>query len=185
MKRFKGYAYRQAGFTLIEVLVIMFIISTLSTVLVVNWRKNEKRYQLQRSAQTVVQNFRKVQSMSLAGKNLCDQDSPCIPRNYGVHFGKTTLTSYVIFADKNNNGKYASAVETNEHIETIYLESGIELSLSVDLDVVFSVPDGFVMINAKPLTTEASLTIKRSGTTCPSSNCKIIIIKKSGQITIQ
>lgn len=177
MKRFKG-------FTLIEVLVIMFIISTLSTVLVVNWRKNEKRYQLQRSAQQVVQNLRKAQNMALAGKNLCDQASPCIPPSYGVFFSKTTLTSYVIFSDKNGNDKYGGGASV-EAVETINLESGIELSLSVDLDVVFSVPDGFVMINAKPLTTEASLLIKRSGTACPSLNCKTIIIKKTGQITIQ
>jgi len=173
------------GFTLVEVLVIMFIISTLSTVLVVNWRKNEKRYQLQRSAQIIVQNFRKAQNMSLAGKNLCDQTSPsCVPPSYGFFFSKTDLTSYVIFSDKNGNNKYGGG-ESVEAVETIYLELGIEFLLSADLDVVFSVPDGFVMINAKPLTTEASLLIKRSGTTCPSLNCKTIIIKKSGQITIQ
>jgi type II secretory pathway pseudopilin PulG len=170
------------GFTLIEVLVIMFIITTLSIVLVVNWRKNEKRYQLQRSAQEVVQNLRKAQNMALAGKDTCNQEPSCtIPPNYGVYFGKTTLTSYVIFADKNNNGKYGGG-ESAEAVELINLGAGTEFMLSADLDIVFSVPDGFVLINSSLRQGEASLIIKKSGLI---RDIKIIKIKKSGQITIQ
>lgn len=175
---------KRTGFTLVEVLVVMFIIAMLSSILVVNWRKNEKRYQLQRAAQEVVQNLRKAQSMALAGKNLCDQALPCVPENYGVFFGKTDVFSYVIFSDKNGNEKYGGG-ESTELVERIDLDSGMEISLSKDLDVVFLVPDGFITINGQPVTAEASLTVKRSGATCPSLNCKTILIKKSGQITIQ
>ncbi|MDP2934746.1 MAG: type II secretion system protein, partial [bacterium] len=53
-----------AGFTLIEALVVIFVIGTISSMMIVNWRKNESQYQLQRAAQEIMQNIRKAQDFA-------------------------------------------------------------------------------------------------------------------------
>ncbi|MFH1129220.1 MAG: prepilin-type N-terminal cleavage/methylation domain-containing protein [Patescibacteria group bacterium] len=168
------------GFTIAEMLVTTFIIGVLSTILVVNWRENEKNYLVQQVAQEIAQNIRKAQGMALSGKNYQAQTI----YSFGVFFDKNNEISYKIFADKNNNNTYQPS---DLLIEDVILDPYIVInSLSSgnqDLNIVFSVPDGFTTFN--PSATSATIIIKRKGTTCPSKTCRDIIIKNTGQVTIQ
>lgn len=171
----------QLGFTLTELLTVVFIIGLISSILVVNWRRNEKQYLLQRIAQEIVQNIRKTQDMAL--NSLSYQDE--IPDySYGVYFDKDDKNSYLIFGDRNKNNTYQpSDIEVGNAIQ---IESGIEIaslsSENQDLDITFSIPDGFV--NIEPLATSAVITIKRINGTCPQ-NCKNIIVRNTGQVNIE
>ena len=170
------------GFTLMEILVVIFIVATISSMLVVNWRKNEERYKLQRAAQEMVQNIRRAQSMALAGKEYNGE----IPNeSYGVHFEPNQPRSYFIFADENGNETYQPSDDIVVGLE-IPVADGVEIyslsSLPQDLDITFSLPDGFVGI--APTASSATITIRRVGKTCPQ-DCKDIIISKTGQMTIQ
>jgi len=64
------------GFTVIEMLVVIFIIGVMSTVLVVNWRQNEKTYLVRRTAQEIAQSIRKAQDLALTGKKIGQPRSP-------------------------------------------------------------------------------------------------------------
>lgn len=169
-----------AGFTLIEIMVTIFIIAMVSSIMVVNWRKNEKRYQLQMAVQGIIQNIRKAQDMALTGKKIGSED---VPPSYGVYFDKQDADNYIIFGDKNGNNTYQPADDIS--IDNISIESGVEISLPMgpNLNITFSLPDGFTII--KPSAVSATIIVKKTGATCPSSDCKSIIIRNTGQIITQ
>lgn len=173
------------GFTLIEALAVTAVIGIISSIMVVNWRKNEERYKLQRAAQEIVQNIRKAQDYALTGKKMYWEPwgTMEVPRYYGLHLEEGEQT-YFIYGDMQGNTGY----QNPEDIEETYtqIENGIEIdSLSDDpLDLIFSIPDGFVGFN-DPSADNAVIIIKRTGNTCPSTYCRTITIEKTGEITIQ
>lgn len=176
---------KNRGFTLVEMLVVIFIIGFVSSILVFNWRKNEKEYQLQKAAQMIVQNIRKAQGLALSGKDYWSPKPPPPYPSYGVSFDKQNKTSYVVFGDINGNQTYQSP-PSDILVDTIYLESGIEiysLSGGANLNVTFSIPDGFVTI--LPSATSAKISIRKIGKSCPSKDCRDIIVMKTGQVNIQ
>lgn len=181
-KKQKSLLAGRQGFTLLELLIVIFIIGLISSILVVNWRKNEKQYQLQRAAQQIVQNIRKAQDMALNSFKYQDD----VPDTYGLWFKKDDKDSYIIFGDINRNNKY-EGVPPDIKVEDVSIESNIEIhSLSSgiqDLHINFSLPDGFTLI--EPSAGSASITIKRSDTTCPSKDCKTIKVLSTGQVNIE
>jgi len=172
------------GFTLAELLITIFIISFISTMLVVNWRTNEKQYAVQRAAQSIIQSARRVQDMALSGKKSSDSQHPA---SYGIHFDSQNTNSYILYGDMNGNDPYQPS---DILIETVFLDSDIEiyaLSSHTNLDVAFTIPDGFAMINyhGGNSDSDASVDIRIKGVNCPSNYCKSIIIKDTGEISIQ
>jgi len=183
---------KNKGFTLFELLVTVFIIGLLSSILVVNWRRNENQYQLQTVVQTVAQDIRKTQQMALTGAKYSGQ----IPNSYGLYFTTSIRSSYVMFADKNDDKRYTSS--DDPPLETMSIESGYEIdSLNASpagvltgVSVTFNLPDGFTNIRKSdvggtPWQNSLTITIRKVGTICPSATCKDIVINKSGQISIQ
>ena len=180
-KKQKSLPAGRQGFTLIELLIVIAVIGTISSMLVVNWRKNEKQYQLQRATQEIVQNIRKAQDMALNSY----KHEEGFPTNYGIYFDKNDENSYIIFGDMNNTYTYQGD-PPDMRVDDISIETGIEIdSLSSgnqDLHITFSLPDGFT--NIKPTANSAIIVIKKTGKTCPSKDCKNIIIKRTGQVTV-
>jgi prepilin-type N-terminal cleavage/methylation domain-containing protein len=169
---------KNKGFTLVELLVVIFVIGLISSLLVVNWRNNEQQYLIRRMAQEVVLNIRKTQNMAL--NSLKYQEG--VPPYYGLYFTQAS-SSYEIFADKNGNNEYDS--DTDILVDTINIIQGAEISSlsgGTTLNLTFSIPDGFTRI--KPQATSATITLKRVGGTCPQ-NCKNIRIINTGQVNIE
>ncbi|MDP2934629.1 MAG: hypothetical protein Q8N59_02620, partial [bacterium] len=171
-----------------EALVVIFVIGTISSMMIVNWRKNESQYQLQRAAQEIMQNIRKAQDFALNGRLTPWPPPPgsmSVPRNYGIHFERSQPTFYFIYSDFQGNYGYQNP-EGIEETNT-WTEAGIEIdSIGGDrLDIFFSVPDGFVGFYNFPSAEEVTITIKKTGKTCPSVNCRNIIIRKTGEISIE
>jgi len=175
-----------AGFTLIEALVVIFVIGTISSMMIVNWRKNESQYQLQRAAQEIVQNIRKAQDYALSSYRMEWPSEPngLIPRSYGVQFEEGSPT-YFIYGDSIGNIGYQNPEDIQETYTTI--ETGIEIdSLGRStLDVIFLIPEGFVSFNNPSNVSSVTITIKRTGKTCPSVYCRSIIVRNTGEINIQ
>jgi hypothetical protein len=59
------------------------------------------------------------------------------------------------------------------------------LSAGNNLDITFSIPDGFTYINGSQSTLLTTIRIKKTGTNCSTAICKEVIIKNTGQISIQ
>jgi len=179
-KNKRGLPAGRQGFTLIEALVMIAVISSISAILIVNWRKSEKKYQLQRTAQEVVQNIRKVQNMALSGT----ESNDLLPDSYGISFDASTPNSYILFGDRNGNKSFQTAT-SDIVVSQITIEPGVELSLPRDYDITFTIPDGFVNIRPSAPGGSITITIKRTGKVCPSSDCKDITITTTGQINIE
>ncbi len=184
---FKG----SAGFTLIEMLVAVFVIGMLSSIMIINLRKNEKRYELQIGAQKVVQGIRKAQEMALSGTRSSVSDEIY---NYGIYFYTGDRNFYTIFADPWNfylrvgsNDIETTLIGTNTEIDSLYTTSIFGLRPRSRLHINFSLPDGFTTIRDDWLIIDCSQAIirirKKSGT-CPA-DCKDIVVEKTGRIRIQ
>jgi type II secretory pathway pseudopilin PulG len=165
-------------------MVVIFIIGIMSAILVVNWRKNEKTYLIQRMAQEIAQNIRKAQDLALTSKKYSGQPVP--DSSYGIHFSINTPTSYFIFGDKNKNETYQQSDFKIDNGVSMLSGAQIDnLSAGNNLDITFSIPDGFTYINGSQATLSTTIRIKKTGAACPSISCRSIIIKNTGQISIQ
>lgn len=164
------------GFTLVEVLVVIAIITIISGVMVVNFRQSEQGSKLQRSAQQTIQGIRKAQNMALSSMEHEGQ----VYDYYGVYFDKQNMpNSYHIFASDNK------VYNAGEEIETISLESGMvidSISTGNQLNLTFLPPYAFVEFN--PSITQATITIKNEGGSCPQ-DCKYIKVNDKGWMSIK
>jgi putative endonuclease len=180
-----------AGFTLTEILVVLFIISLLSALTFANYRQGGKQMALQRAASKLAQDIRRAQEMAIGAKEF----GGSVPRGgYGIQLKSHPaewLEYYVLFADCNENSQYdasgsapdcASATPANpypELVEKIYFEKGITLQQVIPdpVRIIFVPPDPTVVIN--PAAATSSVTIKNDGQT------KVITINSAGLIEIQ
>lgn len=187
--------YKKNGFTLFELLIVIFIIGTVSSLLVINMRKGEKQYELQITAQEIAQSIRRAQDMALTSFKYSTTRPP--PFNYGVYFRRSDRTFYRIFADNDGDYRYDGS---SELVETVNISSGVELAYLYTktspssgmnsrsrIYLTFSLPDGFTKIKwsaGAPDDYAAIIRIRRSDGTCPD-DCKDIIIEETGRISIQ
>ena len=128
-----------AGFTMTELLVVMFIISLLSTSVLISFRNNQKSYGLNQSAQQLISNLRKAQNMAMNKVNINGYDS------YGI-CAETNNNYYIIYADDNSNNTYEPS---DVIIETINLLNNVKINNT--LDVFFESPDPKTYINGSDI----------------------------------
>jgi prepilin-type N-terminal cleavage/methylation domain-containing protein len=140
----KNIKNNNVGFTLVEMLVSIFIIATMSTIFLVNYHSTNKRSELGIIKQKVASDIRLVQNYSLGSKTY---DGVNVPSGgWGIRFATSTPDSYIIFADINENKFY----DQGEAIETKTLPAGITVSYLSGLDfydIVFLPPDPECYIN--------------------------------------
>ncbi|MFY9457700.1 MAG: hypothetical protein WAP23_02100 [Candidatus Spechtbacterales bacterium] len=129
------------GFTLIEFIVIIGIISLLSGLMLANYRGGQESLAARRSAQNIAQAIRTAQNLALAG------DCSSARCRFGAHFD-TSVATFIVFEDGriNMNGQY----DAGEAIESIALEDNIIIiglsssyvcGLARCADVLFAPPD--------------------------------------------
>lgn len=116
------------GFTLIEVLVVIFIISVISgSVLASSWR-GQSQYSVAKAAQKLAADLRRVQGMALAGK----LQGASAPAGYGLYMQSSG--QYLIFY---NNGASKIYDGASVILETVDMD---RVSLSPSGGSVFFVP---------------------------------------------
>lgn len=132
------------GFTLVEILVSIFIIALLSGIIFANYRSSGQQFVLQGAANKLAQDIRRVQQMAMSAEetNLGGQvpaGQEFVPEGgYGIYFEEISPNSYIIFADcgdtpnrqYNGSGLVCGPAnsEYTEHIETIELEQGVNIN---------------------------------------------------------
>ena len=168
-----------AGFTLVELLVSIFIILLMSGIIFANYRAGEQKFALQRSANKLAQDIRRAQQMAMSATE-CPTGTVCMGQiplgGYGIYLTIGTPESYILFADCDGDYYYDGASEKIG--DPIEFEEGIEIdSLSPSpLTIIFTPPDPTVTIN-----TGASASITLS----INSQSKTIKVNEAGLIEIE
>ena len=151
------------GFTLIEALVVLFIIALLSTLMLANYQGGKKKYMLLQTNQKLMSDLRKVQNMAISGTEItgvCSVVSLCY--GYGIYINSNS--SYILFADQNGNKLY----EAGEEFETVNLLFPIVIqSVSpLQASVVFRPPEPITYINGNSgVGASAEIILQIQGTT--------------------
>jgi len=138
----KKFFCRQTGFTITELLVVMFIVSLVATLSLVNYRSGQKKYVLTQTVQLLVSNIRKAQNMTLSGFGFVGTYY-----GYGVYIDEND-SYYIIYGDIDGNAIYEPS---DDIIETIFLPTGINIksvsSPSDKLHIFFEPPQPTTYLN--------------------------------------
>ena len=92
----------QSGATLVELVVVVFIISIFSAILVANFPKAQKMFSLSRSAYDLAQNLRKTEDFGLSGvidSSVAMGGRSAELRGYGIYIPPRPAVEYYIYAD--------------------------------------------------------------------------------------
>ena len=169
------------GFTLIEMLTVLAIIFTLTSISFPIYRITQQEYILENAAQKLAQDIRRVQEMAISTR-ICEICSPKkVPPGYGVYLQENSF-SYIIYADTNPEQGNEFYDDADTIIEIVPLDNRIFIKSLVPspLSINFRPPDPLVRIgNSSQTLNEGSITISLSNDT---SKTKMIKINRAGLI---
>lgn len=133
------------GFTLVEMMVSIAIVATISSIFLANYHANAIRNQLILAAQKLSSDVRLMESNGLG---LSSFNGSIPDGGWGVYLSTASSSNYILFADVNGNHLFDPATET---YKVVYFPTGITLAnisgLSGDSNVTFSPPDPEVYIS--------------------------------------
>ena len=124
----------RTGFTIIEMMTVVFIMSILSTIVVAGYRNNEEARHLKFQADLLVDGLERTQSFALAGSIVNDQ----IPLGYRFKVSSCNDNcEYQIFALLKGETEDPNEVEFEERSIT-------KVSIDVNFEADFMLPRGRV-----------------------------------------
>lgn len=165
------------GFSLVELLVVIGVITLMTALIVPNYRFGDKSLALARTSSKLAQDLRRVQNLAISAQKF----SGAVPAGYGVYFNLSQPAQYILFADLDANKIYSGA---SEKVETIAMEKQMRISSlspvsGSSLNIVFNPPDPSVFVTPDAAT--ARITIEAIGTT----QQKAIQVNKVGLISVE
>lgn len=152
------------GFTVLELVIVTFIIAILSTIFLINFRGFEHRSVLSTEVDQLASIIRQAQIWALTGQTIGG-----VRYNYGVHVAKCVSGSctYYLFKDDETSGdkKYNTGEEitggTYKMLKGAYIDS-LTPALSDQLDIVFVPPLATVYFNGLQDVTQAQIIFKHT-----------------------
>ena len=172
-----------SGTTLIEVLVIVFIIGVLSTTILLNYRTGQAGALLTRAAASLESDLRRAQNLAIGSAEL----NGTIPCGFGIHY--LDQRNYSIYA---GGLEQASACQSSDHnfqsgIDSVYQDTKIiEPTLvfkNAFSDIFFEPPDPATYINnskSAGLTATIELCLETD-----LARCRSLTIDTAGRIVTQ
>jgi len=171
------------GFTLVELLTVLAIIFTLTSISLPFYRTAQKQYILENASQKLVQDIRRAQEMAISAR-ICGPCGNKVPPGYGIYLQQGNI-SYFIYADTNpaqGNEIYDGG---DIIIETISFESGVFIKNinPSSLSINFKPPDPKIRIgNSSQSLNEVSIIISLLTDT---SKTRTIRVNKAGLIYVE
>ncbi len=102
--------FQERGTTLVEIIVVIFIIAVFSSILVSNLPQILRQFALSRSIHSLSQNLRKVQDLGLSGVLIIQSEEgepdQIEAKGYGVYFNLAGSNQYIIYADRGDTPDY-------------------------------------------------------------------------------
>jgi type II secretory pathway pseudopilin PulG len=90
----------ERGITLVEIMVVVFIIALFTVILVSDFPRMLRQMALSRVSYSFAQNLRKAQDLGLSGIQLYDvKGAPIEVKGYGVYINLNAPKQYIIYAD--------------------------------------------------------------------------------------
>lgn len=181
----------QQGFSLVELIVMLAVISILSTLLLYSTRSSKTgttaRHQI---SALIMADIRRAQSLALSGLRYQGQ-SMC---GYGVH--RIDTGSYLIYAGvPEGGGPTCLAANRNYQPGTDFIFETIRID-NADLavggpvggsfhDIFFESPDPRVFLNnVYDLNGTADIHVVNQGQACGGNNCTIVTVYGSGRVDL-
>lgn len=180
----------QKGISLVEIIVVIFIIAIFSTILISDFPTIQRQFALSRAAYKLAEDLRRAQDLSLSGVKTNDSSGQPIAKvyGYGVYFNLSVPTQYIIYADVGNFQRYISGdpiIETTDiskdnpslYIKQINNINGAYVSIN------FSPPDPTIKIdNLSSGNSEIGIVL---GLNSDSSAIRTVWANTSGLINVQ
>jgi len=126
------------GFTIIEMLVTMGVLTLLTSMILVYSRQGESLSNLIRDSDRLVFNLNQVKNLSLLTLRQGDSVDSQNICGWGIHFDSGN--SYKIFRDFCNSGT-SNQYDSGEETETITLLKGVEIFKKNVDDIIFIPPE--------------------------------------------
>ena len=166
-----------AGFTMIEILVVISIMILLSSLLILYSRTGENQIILFRDQSRLITSLNMAKSLSIQRFNA---SSPSCA--FGVHFSKTE-NAFLIFRDLAADCQNADHVYTDsgELFENYQLSSRIKFGETTLTDIIFTPPDPKILIDNDSNKIEATITLE----TLDGNASLKVKVNNAGQITTQ
>ncbi len=166
-----------AGFTLIEVLVSIGIMGVLSTITIVNFQAAQRLREVRNTAETLVSDLRRAQTMTLSGRKL--PDGRIARGGYGIFLNPPS--QYILFAEEPFSGSppaFSSidgwrAGGNYYDVATVNLPSNITMAVSGGMQYIDFAPPRAVPC----FTTNSSW---RINTSTPSGTSETIFVCDTG-----
>lgn len=168
------------GFTLIESLVVIGILSLLTSMLLFYNRGTETQISLLKEKASITSALFKAKDLSLANFTMGDSLSNVC--GYGVHFEKTRYFIYRdLFRDCAASDRIYSKDDENEILkdDIFTLSSSLNLTNLADLDIFFLPPIPQVYFDGHPATGEKEVVLSNLERNIEGK----IIINSAGQIS--
>lgn len=195
MKRFMT-----RGFTLIEMLVVVGIIVVVSGVVLASNNRFSGQTLLLNLAYDIALSMRQAQIYGVAVKKFERANGTSVyAAGYGMHFARSSPTTYVLFADTSDNGVYNSG----ELVQSTDIGSGYRVSKicataldcaavngSSSVDIVFRRPESDAWISRAGQTCTPAQAANCQSAACifvesPHSDNYVILVRDSGQISVR
>ncbi len=145
---------KNKGFTLVELLVAIAIITILASASFFGYGQRQKEITLQKEANILVSKIEEVKEMAISARYFHNN----LPTGgYGVYFNISSPNSYIVFADCDGDRSYdttgspcfdpINSTNHAEFIERINFEGGVYIkTLSVPVSITFKPPSPDVII---------------------------------------
>lgn len=171
-----GLRSAKHGFTMIELLVIIFVVTILAATVIIYGRVGELQLALFREHSKLIGVLYQAKAFSV--ETFASSSIPC---GYGVHF--EVPGTYIIFRDNatpcsTSDNRYTPA-GTDEVIQTNRFPSAISFSSLPISDILFQPPDPTVIFSPGAVSDPVRIELSsRSG------NSMSLTINKAGQISL-
>ena len=174
-----------AGFTFIELLVVLAIISVMSSIVFADFSGSEAKFALKRAGYQVAQDIRETEGMALSAAGEITCDTPKKICGFGLEFNAIEFpASYLIFVDCSNDCAFNNYEHDNndKDVRRVFLEKGIQIQqLSASpLNIIFTAPDPTVWINNVNWGAEAIITLKSS-----QNDNRTVKVNSVGRVELQ
>jgi len=157
----------QKGFTITELLVVIFIIGLLSSGVLLSHRGINRKYSLDQGIQLMLSDLRKAQHMAMNGVGINNPEIDC---GYGLVINSGSPTSYLFYADKHasncdlSDNKYTPGLDASIQVVTLANDIIIDSVSNNPLDILFKYPEPTAHINQSSAAgVSGTITLKDKG----------------------